>query len=232
MPSLSVLVPVYNEAATIVRVMQAIVAAVPTAQIVYVDDGSSDGSFQLLRTHARPSDIVLTKTNGGKGSAIRMGLLHATGDYCVIQDADLEYDPSEIQMLVHHALARPSTVVFGSRFLRRNPNLYPLYLLGNKVLTLLVNLLFHSRLTDAYTCYKLFPTQLLRALPLRARGFEIEAELCAYPLRMGVSIVEIPVTYRPRTFEEGKKINWKDAVRGFRTLLRIRCERGLKSLRQ
>lgn len=232
MPSLSVLVPVYNESATIVRVMDALALALPDAEIIYIDDGSNDESLSLLKSHARTHDKVLTKPNGGKGSAIRLGISEATGDYCVIQDADLEYDPREILTLLSVAEQNPGSIVFGSRFLRKNPNIYPLYLLGNKTITMIGNILFCARLTDAYTCYKLFPTSLLKKFPLRARGFELEAELTAYPFRFGVTIIECPITYQPRTFEEGKKINWKDAVKGSLTFLRIRFEKIAKIRQQ
>lgn len=224
-PTLTVLVPAYNEERTIKRVMEALSTALPQSQIVFIDDGSTDGTLALLRAGARPGDVVLTKENGGKGSAIRMGLEQATGDYCVIQDADLEYDPAEINMLLKEAEKHPGEVVFGSRFLQPNPNIYPLYLLGNKTLTFIVNLLFCGKLTDSYTCYKLLPTTLFRALPLRARGFELEAELAAWPLKMGKKIVECPVSYHPRTFAEGKKINWRDAVKGILTMVKIRFGR-------
>jgi glycosyltransferase involved in cell wall biosynthesis len=225
MPRLSVLVPVYNEQATIVQVMEALTKALPEAEVVYVDDGSKDNSLALMKTHVRPQDKVLTQENDGKGSAIRYGIKNVTGDWCVIQDADLEYDPAEINVLMAHAEMHPTDIVFGSRFLRPNRNIYPIYLMGNKVLTGIVNILFGGRLTDSYTCYKLFPTDVLRSLPLTARGFELEAELTAYPLKMGKTIVELPISYNPRTFAEGKKINGKDAIRGIMTLLKIRFEK-------
>ena len=222
MPTLSVLVPVYNEARTLKRVMDAIVSALPEAQIVYIDDGSKDESLEILRAAARPQDLVRTKENGGKGSAIRLGIQEATGQYIVIQDADLEYDPAEIRTLLTRAEKEPGVIVFGSRFLQSNPNIYPLYLLGNKTLTLILNLLFGGRLTDSYTCYKLFPARILKALPLTADGFELEAELAALPLKAGKQIIEEPITYHPRTFSEGKKINWRDAVKGILTMLKLR----------
>lgn len=231
MPRLSVLVPVYNESATIVRVMDALTLTLPDAEIIYVNDGSKDDSLALLRAHARKQDIVLTKENGGKGSAIRLGISEAKGGYCVIQDADLEYDPREILTLLDVAVKNSTRVVFGSRFLKPNPNLYPLYLLGNKAITMIANILFFVKLTDSYTCYKLFPTSLLKKFPLRARGFELEAELTAYPLRFGATIIECPISYQPRTFEEGKKINWRDAVKGALTFLRIRFE-NIEKIRQ
>ncbi len=222
MPILSVLVPVYNEERTLKRVMDALTSALPESQIIYIDDGSKDRSLAILRASARPQDIVLTKENGGKGSAIRLGIKEATGEFIVIQDADLEYDPSDISVLLTRAQKNTGVIVFGSRFLQPNPNIYPLYLLGNKTLTAILNILFCGHLTDAYTCYKLFPNTILKSLPLTADGFELEAELTALPLKMKYTIVEESITYHPRTFSEGKKINWKDAVRGILTMLKIR----------
>lgn len=222
MTTLNVLVPAYNEERTIQRVMDAIVHALPESRIIYVDDGSSDRTLEILRKHARPTDTVLTKENGGKGSAIRMAIAKSDAEYSIIQDADLEYDPSEIRDLLKTAESHPGQVVFGSRFMRPNPNIYPLYLLGNKTLTMILNLLFGARLTDSYTCYKLFPTKLLKSLHLQANGFELEAELTALPLKAGYSIIEHPISYRPRSFAEGKKIGWRDAVSGIWTMLRIR----------
>jgi glycosyltransferase involved in cell wall biosynthesis len=164
----------------------------------------------------------LTKKNGGKGSAIREGLAKATGTFTVIQDADAEYDPSEIMRLLARAKELPGTIVFGSRFLTKNPNLYKRYLLGNKALTGFINLLFGVHLTDSYTCYKLFPTALMQSLPLRANGFELEAELTCLPLCKRHTIVEVPITYKPRSLEEGKKIRFKDAVKGVMRTIGIR----------
>ena len=233
MPKLSIIVPVFNEEKTVASVMDALAGMFPHEQIIYVNDGSRDQSLEIMKSHARPfdasqgkpQDLVLTKENGGKGSAVREGLKHAEGMYCTIQDADLEYDPAEIKTLLAYAEAHPGSVVFGSRFLKPNPNLYPLYLFGNKVLTWFLDLLFSARLTDSYTCYKLFPTEILKSLPLKARGFELEAELTCYPLKKRIPIVELPITYHPRTFEEGKKIGWKDALKGLWTMLKIRLER-------
>ncbi len=222
MPHVSVLVPVYNEERTLKRVMDAVSTALPESQIVYINDGSKDNSLEILKANARPTDLVLTKENGGKGSAIRLGIEKATGDYIVIQDADLEYDPREILDLLKKAESAPGTVVFGSRFLQPNPNIYPLYLMGNKTLTMILNILFGSRLTDSYTCYKLFPAGVLKSLKLKANGFELEAELTALPLKAGKTILECPISYHPRSFEEGKKIGWKDAVKGIWTMIKIR----------
>lgn len=220
--TLSIIVPVYNEARTLKDIMDALTVRCSDAQIIYVDDGSKDASLAMLRTHARPHDIVLTKENGGKGSAIREGLLHATGDYTVIQDADLEYDPSDIALLLQEAVAHPQCAVFGSRFLRDNPTIYKRFLLGNKAVTAALNLLFFSRLTDSYTCYKLLPTSLFQSLHLTSRGFELEAEIASKCLKRHIPIREIPISYKPRTLEEGKKIRFSDAWKGVRTMWRIR----------
>lgn len=207
-------------------VMETLTACVPGSQIIYVDDGSKDASLAILRKKKRAGDIVVTKQNGGKGSAIREGLRHVTGEFTVIQDADHEYDPKEITLLLREAERTPGTIVFGSRFLKPNPNLYPLYLLGNKTLSWIADVLFGGNLSDTYTCYKLFPTPILRSLPLTAHGFELEAELSCWPLKLGHTIVELPISYNPRSFHEGKKIGWKDAVKGIWTMVKIRCSRG------
>lgn len=225
MPTLSVLVPVYNEERTLASVMDAIVAACPDAQIVYVDDGSSDGSLPILRGKARPTDVVIAAPHGGKGSAIRAGLQRASGVFTVIQDADLEYDPAEIRLLMERARARPGAAVFGSRFLRPNPNIYRRFLWGNKVLTWCMDILFGCRLTDSYTCYKLLPTAEFKALRLQSNGFELEAEICARCVKSGIEIVEVPITYKPRTILEGKKIRWTDAVKGLAMMVKVRVTR-------
>ncbi len=225
-PRLSILIPVYNEERTLRQMMEALTQCCAEAELIYVDDGSKDASLQILQQHARPQDIVITKQNGGKGSAIRAGLERATGSYTTIQDADLEYHPRQIAALLAEAEKRGGDVcVFGSRFLTQNPNIYRRYLLGNKVITLVLNILFFSRLTDSYTCRKLLPTALFKRMDLKASGFEMEAEICAKALRSGIPVIELPIDYQPRTIEEGKKINWKDAVKGAWTMLKIRLGR-------
>lgn len=222
MPKLSIIVPVYNEGRTVKEIMDALNARCPDAQIIYVDDGSKDDSLAILKAHARPQHLVLTKQNGGKGSAIREGLAKAEGEYTVIQDADLEYDPSEIAMLLIEAEAHPGSAVFGSRFLRANPTIYRRFLLGNKAVTGALNMLFGARLTDSYTCYKLLPTPLFRSLNLTSRGFELEAEISAKCLKRGIPVRELPISYKPRTLEEGKKIRFSDAWKGVRKMWEIR----------
>jgi glycosyltransferase involved in cell wall biosynthesis len=212
-PRLSILVPVYNEERTLKQMMEELVGSCPDAELIYVDDGSRDASLKILKENARPQDVVLTKPNGGKGSAIREGLAKATGNYTTIQDADLEYHPRQIASLLAEAERRGGDVcVFGSRFLTSNPNIYKRYLMGNKCITFALNVLFFSRLTDSYTCRKLLPTPLFKNMNIRSSGFELEAEICAKALRSGIPIIELPIDYKPRTIEEGKKINWKDGI--------------------
>jgi glycosyltransferase involved in cell wall biosynthesis len=224
-PELSIIVPVYNEARTLEKIMEAISKACPNAQIIYVDDGSKDVSLTLLKAHARPADMVLTKPNGGKGSAIRMGLEHAIGAYTVIQDADLEYIPEEISLLMYEAKKNPGAAIFGSRFFHgKTPHIYWRFLMGNKVMTAWMNILFFANLTDTYTCYKLLPTPLFQSLKLQSGGFEMEAEITARCLRRHIKIIEVPISYHPRSIEEGKKINWKDAVKGALKMVKVRFE--------
>lgn len=220
--SLSVIVPVYNEARTLASIMEQISKALPNAQVIYVNDGSKDGSLEILKAHARPQDMVLTKDNGGKGSAIKLGLEKSQSTYTVIQDADLEYDPAEIPMLLAHAEEQPGSVVFGSRFLRDNPAIYNRFLMGNKVLSAIMSILFGKRITDSYTCYKLLPTDVFRGLQIKSSGFEMEAEICAKCLRRGIPIREFAITYKPRKVEEGKKIRLSDAWKGLLMMLKIR----------
>lgn len=223
---LSIIVPVYNEERTIVQVMEALKTACPEAQVIYVDDGSRDRSLTLLREHARPEDLVLTKENGGKGSAVRMGIEHAEGQWTVMQDADLEYDPKELLTLLAYAEEHPGVIVFGSRFFHgKTPHIYWRFLMGNKFVTWTLNLLFGSHLTDSYTCYKLLPTQLFQSLDLHSNGFELEAEIASKCLKRGVKIIEVPIRYHPRSIEEGKKIRAKDAAKGVWTMWKIRCAR-------
>lgn len=224
-PRLTVIMPVYNEARTLAAAMDALVAACPDAQRVYVDDGSTDGSLAILRAKALPGDTVLAKPNGGKGSAVRTGLAEAAGAFTIVQDADLEYAPEQIALLADEAEAHPGAAVFGSRFMRDNPTSHARYLMGNKAVTAALNLLFGARVTDSYTCYKLLPTDLFRSLALESDGFELEAEICAKCLKAGVEIREIPISYAPRTVEEGKKIRFADAWKAVRTMWRIRYAR-------
>jgi len=210
-PRLTVVVPVYNEEKTLPVLMSRLQKACGFAQIIYVDDGSRDASPQILREHARPQDIILTKPNGGKGSAVRMGYGHATGRYTIVQDADLEYSPEEIPNLLAFAEQRNLPAVFGSRRLKRQKQfIHLLFFIGGSMLTHLCNVLYRTRLTDQPTCYKMVQTDLIMMLPLGEDDFRFDPELTVYLARFEIPIAEYPISYTPRSIAEGKKINWKD----------------------
>lgn len=223
---LSIIIPVFNEKDTVRILLERVLAVPLEKEIIIVDDGSTDGTRQILQrlavsdftSHISRLEVVLQNTNQGKGAAIRAGLEHATGEYVVFQDADLELNPSEIPRLVAAADTR-HPVVYGSRFLLPQKTSF-LNRAANAFLTILTNVLYGARLTDMETCYKLCPRQLLLSLGLTACGFEIEPEITCRILRKGYRIREVPVSYAPRV--AGKKINWKDGFRAIYYLLKYR----------
>jgi glycosyltransferase involved in cell wall biosynthesis len=223
---LSVIVPVYNEQNTILEVLARVLAVDLEKQIVVVDDGSSDGTADLLDDWARKQPDWVTvhrhAKNQGKGAAVRTGLKVATGDYVIIQDGDLEYDPDDYQRLLAPLVESEAQVVYGSRFLGNNPRMFFTQRVGNVVLTTLTNLLYGSSLTDMETCYKLFSRDVVSGIDLTANRFDVEPELTAKVLRRGLDIVEVPISYVGRPYAEGKKINWRDFVSAVWTLLRLR----------
>ncbi len=225
-PLLSVIVPVYNEVATIHRVLEHL-AAIPNCdkQIIIVNDGSTDGTGDILEGWPKKTGIVVLHhpRNRGKGCAIRTGLQVARGDITIIQDADLEYDPADIPLVVEPILRGECDVVYGSRYLHCQRGIpWSKFRLGVGGLNLLVRLLYRQRLTDEATCYKAFRTQLLRDLDLRARRFEFCPEVTAKVLRSGRRILDVPIRYTPRTAAEGKKIGWRDAWEAVWTLIQWR----------
>lgn len=223
-PLLTAIIPVYNEARTLESMMHSLQQILPDAQRIFVDDGSSDGSRDILERCKKDGDLILLGAHGGKGSAIRLGLEQAAGIYTVIQDADLEYDPHDIALLLDEAKSHPGSAVFGSRFFHgKTPHLYLRFLMGNKVLTGWLNFLFGGALTDSYTCYKLIPTELFRSLQLTSNGFELEAEISAKCLKRKIPIREVPISYKPRSIEEGKKIRFADAWKGAMMMVKVRC---------
>jgi len=235
---LSILIPVFNEKNTIEKTIKEVLSVNLSLlgiekEIIVIDDGSTDGTRQILKTNYRnqmlESDknqikVIFHEENQGKGSAIRTGFANATGDVLIVQDADLEYDPKEYVNLLIPILDRRASVVYGSRMMsiKKNPCLYKRYYWGNKVMNFITNILFHSNLTDSYTCYKVVEKKILKNIKFRARGFEIEAEITAKLLKNGYKIIEIPISYNPRSLQEGKKIGWKDAVKGVVTLFQIK----------
>ncbi len=228
MPTLSVVIPVYNEIKYLERVIARVEAArIPEGvdrQIVCVDDCSTDGTRELLgelaakRSHLR---VLYHDVNQGKGAAIRTGLTQATGDILLIQDADMEYDPSEYPRLLTPILDGRADVVFGSRFIGETHRvLYYWHFLGNQLLTTLSNMCSNLNLTDMECCYKVFTREVIQQISLVENRFGIEPELTAKVARLGVRLYEVPVSYSGRTYAEGKKINWKDGVSALRCIVR------------
>ncbi|PIR48364.1 glycosyl transferase [Candidatus Peregrinibacteria bacterium CG10_big_fil_rev_8_21_14_0_10_55_24] len=211
-PRLSIVMPVYNEERTLRQIIERVFGAcADSAEVVFVDDGSKDNSLTILRSMARPQDMVLTKENGGKGSAVRMGYQHARGRYTIVQDADLEYSPEEIPELLRYAESRDLPALFGSRRLKKQKQFVHLtFFLGGTLLTYYCNLLYGTKLTDQPTCYKMVRTDILKTLPLKENDFRFDPELTVMLARRGVPIAEQPISYHPRSLEEGKKICWKD----------------------
>ncbi|MBW1789985.1 MAG: glycosyltransferase family 2 protein [Deltaproteobacteria bacterium] len=213
---LSIVVPVYNEHATIAEVIDTLVQVPYRKQIIIVDDGSSDGTTDILRK-AEHEDLKLVfhEKNLGKGAAIRTGFKSADGDIILIQDADLEYDPGEYPILLQPILRGSADVVYGSRFAGHGAHrvLYFWHYVGNRFLTFLSNMLTNLNLTDMETCYKVFTSKALEGIELKEDRFGFEPEITAKVARKKLRIYEVPISYYGRTYEEGKKINWKDGVR-------------------
>jgi glycosyltransferase involved in cell wall biosynthesis len=222
---LSVIIPVYNEESTIDQVIDKVrLVDLPLdKEIIVVDDGSTDHTVEILERRQKDITFVhFSRINFGKGAAIRVGLTYVTGDIVIIQDADLELDPNEYKLLLEPILSGEARVVYGSRFLKSNPNIPRRTILANRFLTWLTNLLYGARLTDMETAYKAFRAEVIRALPLKAHRFEFEPEVTAKLLKSGCRIKEVPVSYNPRTLEEGKKIGWRDGITALWTLVKYR----------
>ena len=225
--SLTILMPVFNERATLERaVADALEAELPVAerQVVIVDDGSTDGSRELLRDTTWPTnvEVVYHDRNRGKGAAIRTGLEHATGTYSAILDADLEYAASDLAPLLEPLIAGDAAVVFGSRAFTSQSSFSFWYVMGNKAVTMATNVIYNCWISDVMTCHKAMSTDLFRSLKLNERGFAIEPEIAARVLRAGERIYEVPVSYKARSREEGKKLTTLDGLRVLRTLVRCR----------
>jgi dolichol-phosphate hexosyltransferase len=229
-PQLSILMPVYNEAATVERAVAAVLDAdLPvTAEIVLVDDGSTDGTRRIIEQAAWPSDRVRIhwhSHNRGKGAAVRTALADAQGEFAAIFDADLEYEPADLRTLLPPLLEGTARAVFGVRAFDGFTSHSYLYVLGNRVVTLAANVLFNVYVKDLMTMHKIVRTDIFKSLPLREPGFAIEAEITARLLQRGERIFEVPVRYKARATEEGKKLTWVDGLRVLRTLARCRLTR-------
>jgi len=219
---LSVLVPIYNEEQTLKEVLQKLLSVSEVTEVIVVDDGSTDSTPQILAQLKHPKLKIFRKENGGKGSAIRLGLEHVTGKFVLIQDADLEYDPEDIPALLEPIKRGRVDIVYGSRFLGPHLNLLFWHRVGNLALNFLVNILFNTTLSDMETCYKVVPTEVLRDLNLASNAFDIEPEITCKLLKRGYKIFEVPISYIGRDFSEGKKITWRDGISAVRTIIGLR----------
>jgi glycosyltransferase involved in cell wall biosynthesis len=229
MPDLSVLMPIYNEIATAETAIQQVLEAelpVDDIELVIVDDASTDGTREWLTTQVFPDNVrlVLHDRNRGKGAAIATALQHAEGTYATIMDADLEYDPQQIAPLLRPLLEGEAEAVYGVRGFEAHSAFSFWYVVGNKAVTMSLNVLFNTWLSDIMTCMKILPTALWRELTLRERGFAFEAELTARLINAGVRIYEVPITYQARSREAGKKLTAVDGLRVLRTLVRTRTD--------
>lgn len=221
---LSVLIPAYNEINNIQNILEKIGEVNIPMEIIVVDDGSTDGTRELLNTlKSDKIKVVFHEKNQGKGGAIKTAIEHSKGDIIIIQDADLEYDPQDYYKLIPVIESGKEKVVYGSRFLnKQNKHSYFSFFLGGQVVTWITNILYFQNLTDEPTCYKVFDAKLLKSIKLNCTGFEFCPEVTAKIAKLGYKIPEVPISYYPRSISEGKKINWKDGVEAIWVLFKYR----------
>ncbi|GDX26759.1 glycosyl transferase [Actinomycetes bacterium] len=220
---LSVIIPCYNEQGTIASLIAMVQASPWVQEIIVVDDGSQDKSREILEAISDPQVRVIMHTvNQGKGAALRTGFSHATSDFVIVQDADLEYDPSEYPLVLEPLLDNRADVVFGSRFLSGRPHrvLYFWHSLGNRFLTLMSNMFTDLNLTDMETCYKCFRREVIQAIDIEEDRFGFEPEITAKLAKLHLRIYEVGISYSGRTYDEGKKIGWRDGVRAIYCIVR------------
>ena len=222
---LSILMPVYNERATLAEIIRRVLAIDLDKELILVDDCSTDGTREMLREYEKHENIrvVYHEENHGKGRAVRTALEHASGEVSVVQDADLEYDPAELPPLIEPIKRGEVDVVFGSRRLKKdNPRSLLTFFIGGMTLNWITCRMYRIQITDCATCYKMMKTDLLRSLSLQCERFEFCPEVIAKLAKRKIPIVELPISYAPRTIEEGKKIRWRDGVEALWTLLKFK----------
>ena len=223
---LSIVIPVYNEKKTLLEIIKKI-DELPNElnrELILVDDGSTDGSREILEALKSRKDtkVIFKERNTGKGDSLKVGFKNSSGDYVIVQDADLEYDPNDYLKLLETIKNTQKTVVYGSRFTGNYQDMSTLHYYGNKFLTFFTNLLYGVWLTDMETCYKLFPGNFIRKLELKANRFDFEPEITAKIIKNKYKIIEVPINYFGRTHFEGKKITWKDGFNAIWSLIKYR----------
>ena len=222
-PKLSVVIPVYNEKKSLLEILQRVQAVPIEKEIILVDDFSTDGTRDLLQNLEKQKFKVLYhERNRGKGAALRTGFQHATGDFVIVQDADLEYDPNDYPKLLQPILDGRADVVYGSRFSGDRRNMTSLHTLGNVLLTGITNVFYRTSITDMETCYKLFRRETIQGIRIECDRFNFEPEVTAKLLKRRLRIVEVPISYSARSFSEGKKITWRDGFSAVWTLIKYR----------
>ena len=229
---LSIVIPCFNEKATILELIDAVQSApIQDKQIIIVDDGSTDGTREILKSIQGDTDIdiIYHEANKGKGAALSTGFSAATGDICIVQDADLEYDPQEFPLVIQPIVDGKADVVFGSRFQSGRPHrvVYFWHRIGNGVLTLLSNIFTDLNLTDMETCYKAFKREIIQSITIEEKRFGFEPEVTAKISKKNLRIYEVGISYYGRTYSEGKKIGWKDGVRAIYCILKYNTWRSV-----
>lgn len=225
---LSIVIPVYNEKDTVLELVEKVKAVdlgETQKEIVIVDDCSSDGSAEILKKMQKSDQTLKVRfkeQNSGKGATLKEGFKHTTGDYVIVQDADLEYEPEDYKKLLRVLDEEHVDVVYGSRFSGNYEDMTSLHYFGNKLLTLVTNILFGVMLTDMETCYKLLPGDFIRSIDIKSPRFNFEPEITAKVLKSGKRIKEVPISYKGRSHSEGKKITWRDGIAAVITLVRFR----------
>jgi len=225
---LSVIIPIYNEAKTIEEIVKRVRATPYKKELILVDDGSTDGTRDILDNKIKPAyndvKVVMHEHNRGKGAAVRTAISQVTGDYALIQDADLEYDPRDYPALLAPILEGKADVVFGSRFVGGGAHRVHLFwhMIANKMLTMLSNMMTNLNLTDMEVCYKVFRSELLKGILIKSDRFDFEPEITAKVAKKHCRVYEVPISYDGRDYDEGKKIGWRDGVKALWTIIKYR----------